>query len=157
VVENSVHYLLDAQGRFTVTTTDEGSDGTIDRRETRVYSDPILDSATYSLDEGDDGTIEFVEVYAYDADDNLTYLADDSSPDGVFDYEVTQTWAGPGQLLAQTYVDHTGGALASDYVYTITYDAQDRIVDISYIETRHTSGAVVYEDLEEWTFGGTCP
>src|SRR5207244_3420331 len=73
---------------------------------------------------------------------NLHYLSDDATPDGSVDYEYTFTWD-VDRLLTQDYVDYSPGA--NDVHYELTYDAQDRAISASYVETRHSTGAVSYE------------
>jgi hypothetical protein len=156
-IDNSYHVTYDAAERVTEIASDLGDDGVVDDLEVLAYTDPVLFSGSYTYDEGNDGTAEFYQEFVSDADESLLYLADDSTPDGTFDYEYYQTWLDPERLLTQDFVDLSGLANALDYTYAITYDALNRIVLITFDEMRHNGGAVTYQDEQSYTFGGSCP
>ena len=158
VIDNTSRYVLDAAGRVIEIVEDLGDDGVIDVRGVYAYTDPTLLSGTYTEDEGDDGVPELVETIVSDASGNVLSFSSDSSPDGAPDFEYTFTYdAATNLLLTQDFVNLSGAANAVDHSYEATLDAQGRIVATRYVETRHATGAVVYEEEEDWSFGGSCP
>ena len=154
-IDSRSEHAYDANDRLVSIASDSGLDGTIEDRVDITYTDPVLDN--YRLEAGPVGEpLEFVQEYGFDASGRLTYHSLDQNPaDDVLDLELFITYD-PVTGLKIMDESHFPSATTDVGWNEYTYDASGRIL------TWHTfqvepSGAVVYDELTTWTFGGACP
>jgi hypothetical protein len=151
-------YSYDSEGRVTEISGDEGDDGTVDYLQTTLYTDLVLNVGTTTIDEDNDGTPESIQQFEFDELGNLLYLADDYDGDGVFDNELTLVWdLALGQIVSAEVVNSNYTGYPSLVHVDLSYDAQVRLISQLIELTDIDSGFVLFEALDTWTFGGTCP
>ena len=153
-------FSYDAEGRNTEVAGDTGNDGSIEYLETITYTDPTLEVGASGIDFENDGIVDYVREFAYDADGYILYEAVDTTPgDGDFDQEITYVWDTvlgvivAADIVNENYLPGYPTNLRIDLVYDAVPRLISQVLDLTIIDY----GYSVYDSVETWTFGGTCP
>lgn len=149
-------YHYDEHGRIAQVEGDWGLDDDVDWRVRYTWDDPALRTGVVLVveDDGDDGTDDKITRLELDLDGNLLSQTEDTNADGTWERETVQTFDDDGNKLSKTL---TGEFQGGTYVQaeTFAYDALDRTIE--YTHRYDLGDEVLWDELHETTYGGTCP